>query len=146
VCNFNLFRHAERLELICAVPEIRPVPPFIAGPVWSFVGRVSDCTRISLGFKHRTAEASVRYNGFYLFQLGDASDLKQWIIKDPVPVRGEVVPTRETGRQPKAQSLRPSDDAGKALPEAQYGTELQTNAAQMRSHGASAVLEIHQSR
>lgn len=32
MCNYNLFCGAERAELICAVPEVRPVPAFITGP------------------------------------------------------------------------------------------------------------------
>jgi hypothetical protein len=146
VCDYNLFRHAERLEIICAVPEIRPVPPFIAGLRWSFLGRVSDCASITSGFKHRAAEASVRYNGFYLFQLGKASELEQWIIRDPVPVRSDFVPVRDNSGRRKPQALRPSADAGKASPEAQYGTKVRTSAARMRSRRASAAREIHQSR
>ena len=73
MCNYNLFRHADRAELLCAVPEVRPVPAFITGPPWSFAGRVRDCANGSSGFDHRAAEESVHFNGFYLFQLLNAS-------------------------------------------------------------------------
>ncbi|QRM35930.1 hypothetical protein [Microvirga sp. VF16] len=79
MCNYNLFRHADRTELICAVPEVRPVPAFITGPPWSFVGRVRDYASGSSGFDHQSAEVSVHYNGFYLFQLVNVSDLKAWV-------------------------------------------------------------------
>jgi hypothetical protein len=74
--NYNLFRRADRPELICAVPENRPVPAFIRGPPWDFVGRVRDRAIGSLRCNHEAAAASVRYNGFYLFQLINASDLQ----------------------------------------------------------------------
>src|SRR4051812_16451731 len=38
--RFNLFRHKEMSDLCCAVPEDRPVPPFIRGKRWEFVGAV----------------------------------------------------------------------------------------------------------
>jgi hypothetical protein len=106
MCNYNLFRHADRAELICAVPEVRPVPAFITGPPWSFVGHVGDHAGGSSGFDHQSAEVSVHYNGFYLFQLINASDLKAWIDQDrrqqsdgDVPIcgkerSGEILPLR----------------------------------------------------
>src|SRR5688572_7032297 len=72
--TYNLFRRADRDELICAVPEDRPVPSFITGPPWDFVGRASERIIGSLSFNHEAAEASVQWNGFYLFQLIHASD------------------------------------------------------------------------
>jgi hypothetical protein len=82
MCHYNLFRHADRTELICAVPEVRPVPAFISGPPWSFAGRVKEYASGSSGFDHQSAEVSVHYNGFYLFQLINASDLKAWVDQD----------------------------------------------------------------
>lgn len=74
--TYNLFRRADRDELICAVPEDRPVPSFITGPPWEFVGRVNERVVGALGFNREAAEASVQWNGFYLFQLIDASGLR----------------------------------------------------------------------
>jgi len=82
MCAYNLFRQADRAELICAVPEVRPVPAFITGPEWNFAGRVRNCANGSSGFNRRAAEESVLYNGFYLFQLINASDLRAWIDHD----------------------------------------------------------------
>ncbi len=74
--TYNLFRRADRDELICAVPEDRPVPSFITGPPWDFVGRVNESVIGSLSFNHEAAEASVQWNGFYLFQLVNGPDLR----------------------------------------------------------------------
>jgi len=82
MCYYNLFRHADRTELICAVPEVRPVPTFITGPPWSFAGRVGDSPSGSSSFDHKSAEISVHFNGFYLFQLINAADLKTWVDRD----------------------------------------------------------------
>ncbi|MBM6581693.1 hypothetical protein ILT44_15960 [Microvirga sp. BT689] len=73
--NYNLFCRADRDELVCAVPEDRAVPSFITGPTSDFVGQVKENVIGSLSFNHEAAEASVRWNGFYLFQLINASDL-----------------------------------------------------------------------
>jgi hypothetical protein len=94
MCNYNLFRHADRMELICAVPEVQPVPAFISGPPWSFAGRVKDYADGSSGFDHQSAEVSVNYNGFYLFQLINASDLKAWVDRDRRERPGEILPLR----------------------------------------------------
>jgi hypothetical protein len=74
--NYNLFCRADRDELVCAVPEDRPVPSFITGPTWDFIGRLKESVIGSLSFNHEAAEASVQLNGFYLFQLINASDLQ----------------------------------------------------------------------
>ena len=79
---YNLFSRADRPELVCAVPEHRPVPNFIGDPPWTFVGRVKDRAIGSLRFDHEAAEVSVHYNGFYLFQLINASDLQLCVDKD----------------------------------------------------------------
>jgi hypothetical protein len=76
--TYNLFRRRDRAELICAVPEDTPVPAFIRAP-WELAGGVDDTGISSLTFNHEAAEASVRYNGFYLFQLINASDLQLFV-------------------------------------------------------------------
>src|SRR4051794_34454382 len=47
--RFNLFRHKEMSDLCCAVPEHRPVPPFIKGKRWEFAGAVGGGSA-ALGF------------------------------------------------------------------------------------------------
>jgi hypothetical protein len=66
--RFNLFRHREMSDLCCAVPEDRPVPPFIRGERWEFVGAVGGRSA-SPGFEQTEAVLSVRLNGFHLFQM-----------------------------------------------------------------------------
>lgn len=58
--TYNLFRRVDRDELICAVPKDRPVPSFITGPLWEFVGRVNESVIGPLSFNHEAAEASVQ--------------------------------------------------------------------------------------
>jgi hypothetical protein len=69
MCSYNLFRRKGRSELVCAVPEDRPVPAFITGTLWTFGGTLEHPERHRLAFNSEAADASVRVNGFYLFQL-----------------------------------------------------------------------------
>jgi hypothetical protein len=64
---YNLFRRKEAPELVCAVPEDRAVPRFIAGESWEFSGRISAGSREHAGFDGHAASTAARYNGFYLF-------------------------------------------------------------------------------
>jgi len=66
--RFNLFRHTEMSDLCCAVPEDRPVPPFIRGERWEFAGAVGGRSAAP-GFEQTEAVLSVRLNGFHLFQM-----------------------------------------------------------------------------
>ena len=67
--TYNLFRRKGCLELVCAVPEDRPVPVFIIGVLWDFGGKFENVDRDLFAFNHQAAHASVRVNGFYLFQI-----------------------------------------------------------------------------
>ena len=66
--RFNLFRHREMSDLYCAVPEDRPVPPFIRGKRWEFVGAVGGRSAPP-GFERTEAVLSVHLNDFHLFQM-----------------------------------------------------------------------------
>ncbi len=66
--TFNLFRRRGAPELVCAVPEDRAVPNFIAGETWEFGGKISGNSRAHPGFDASLASEVARYNGFYLFQ------------------------------------------------------------------------------
>lgn len=66
---YNLFRHKGRNGLLCAVPEERHVPTFLASPVWHYSGRIRPNDGPPLGFDPKAAAAGVRFNGFYLFEL-----------------------------------------------------------------------------
>jgi hypothetical protein len=67
--TYNLFRRKQRAELVCAVPEDWPVPVFITGALWEFGGKLENADRDPFAFNYKAAEASVRMNGFYLFQI-----------------------------------------------------------------------------
>ncbi len=66
VPSHNLFRRKDTSDLYCAVPESRPVPPFIRNPVWEFVGKV-DRKAPPLGFRERAARLAMQHHGFYAF-------------------------------------------------------------------------------
>lgn len=63
---YNLFRSTQQEGLVCAVPEERSVPSFVASPRWQFGGRL-DTGEAPLGFDREAAATGVRFNGFYLF-------------------------------------------------------------------------------
>ena len=66
--GYNLFRHRDRQDLVCAVPEDCAVPGFIAEATWDFDGKVTDLAAAPRGFDVSAATTGVRFNGFYLFQ------------------------------------------------------------------------------
>lgn len=110
---YNLFCRADRDELICAVPEDRPVPSFIMGPPWDFVGRIQESVIESMGFNHDAAEASVQWNGFYLFQLINVSDLQLEASQgsatgaaDDTPPVTRIAGMRCLGTHPGSEFLR----------------------------------------
>jgi hypothetical protein len=66
-CTYNLFRNRCLPELICAVPEDRPVPDFIGSARWTFEQPLRPQEARPSGFDGQAARAGVRFNGFYLF-------------------------------------------------------------------------------
>jgi hypothetical protein len=74
--TYNLFRRKNQEELACAVPVDRPLPTFLTDALWEFGGTTEGKPFCSWVFNREAAEASVRYNGFYLFQLIRASDVQ----------------------------------------------------------------------
>jgi len=68
-CTYNLFRNRPRPELLCAVPEDRPIPSFLDPGGWRFEQTLRPLDRSPAGFEERAARAGVRFNGFYLFQI-----------------------------------------------------------------------------
>jgi hypothetical protein len=64
---YNLFRNKQRPEIICAVPEVRPVPHFIDPEQWTFEQPLRPLESPPPGFDRKAAYAGVRFNGFYLF-------------------------------------------------------------------------------
>lgn len=70
-CSYNLFRTRPRPELLCAVPEDRPVPGFLDSDEWG-LSRLQPLDKYPPGFENRAAQVGVRFNGFYLLQITDA--------------------------------------------------------------------------
>src|SRR5215207_525870 len=70
-CTYNLFRNRARPALFCAVPEDRPVPGFLDPGDWRFERALRPSDLNPPGFEERAAQAGVRFNGLYLFQLTD---------------------------------------------------------------------------
>lgn len=68
-CTYNLFRNRQRPELLCAVPEHRPVPSFLAPKDWMFERPLHVAEPEPAGFDDRAATVGVRFNGFDLFQI-----------------------------------------------------------------------------
>ncbi len=73
--TYNLFCRKGRAELVCAVPEERPVPAFITGALWEFGGKLKDEDQDPFAFNREAADASVGVNGFYLFLVTRALDV-----------------------------------------------------------------------
>jgi hypothetical protein len=71
-CAYNLFRNKQRPEILCAVPEDRPAPGFVAPGDWRFERALRPSDMSPAGFEERAARAGVRFNGYYLFQLTDS--------------------------------------------------------------------------
>ena len=67
--TYNLFRNRQRPELLCAVPEHRPVPNFLIREDWTFERPLRVAEPAPAGFEDRAATVGVRFNGFYLFQV-----------------------------------------------------------------------------
>jgi len=66
-CAYNLFRSKGLPEILCAVPEDRPVPGFIDATQWEFHRPLRCPDHRPLGFLESAARTGVRLNGFYLF-------------------------------------------------------------------------------
>jgi hypothetical protein len=94
-CAYNLFQYSA-CDLLCAVPESRPVPGFIREPVWQFVGKLQDTEAAPTGFNEQAAQTGVRYNGFHLFVRA----VRARHAPKEVVVVGVVVPTWEGSGSP----------------------------------------------
>ena len=67
-CAYNLFRSRQQPDLLCAVPEDRPLPGFLRWEQWTYERPLRAPDARPAGFHPRAASAGVRFNGFYLFQ------------------------------------------------------------------------------
>jgi hypothetical protein len=65
---FNTFCRRDEPDIRCAVPEERPVPTFLEGPVWEFVGKIDCATLAAAGFGESVVAEAVRSQGYYIYQ------------------------------------------------------------------------------
>jgi hypothetical protein len=72
-CTYNLFRNKCLPEMVCAVPEGRPVPHFIDSGRWAFEKPLYSLEARPTGFDSSAARIGVRFNGFHLFYAFAAS-------------------------------------------------------------------------
>ena len=66
--SFNLFCRRDEPDIRCAVPEERPVPAFLEGPVWQFAGKIDGAALAAAGFGHSVVAEAVQAQGYYIFQ------------------------------------------------------------------------------
>jgi hypothetical protein len=59
-------------DLYCAVPEHKPVPPFVQDPTWEFAGTTTPDAPRPPGFDETVARFASQFQGFYTFRT-DAS-------------------------------------------------------------------------
>ena len=95
-CAYNLFRNKQRPEILCAVPEDRPIPRFVVREQWTYAGSLQPQDPGPLGFHDRAASAGVRFNGFYLFQV-TAAQVQARIKEQNLVVRADPLPEPEAG-------------------------------------------------
>ena len=76
-CAYNLFRSKSLPDIVCAVPEDRPVPNFIDSDQWAFEQPLRPSDACPAGFHEHAARAGVRFNGFYLFYALASSSVIQ---------------------------------------------------------------------
>ena len=104
--TYNLFRRKGHADLVCAVPEDHPVPPFIRATTWVFGGTSGDSDVDPLAFNREMADASIRHIGFYLFQKTKALQVgrpaARGTDKDALP---EAPIPRNAVRQEIAEAL-----------------------------------------
>ena len=95
-CAYNLFRNKQRPEILCAVPEDRPIPRFVVREQWTYAGSLQPQDPGPSGFHDRAASAGVRFNGFYLFQV-TAAQVQARIKEQNLVVRADPLPEPEAG-------------------------------------------------
>lgn len=64
--RYNLFRRSAEPDVLCAVPEDKPVPPFVTAPAWEYGGHMNRDDAAPAIFRSRAVATAIRFNGFYL--------------------------------------------------------------------------------
>ena len=85
---YNLFRYRSAPDLLCAVPEERPIPSFLDGSVWTYAGALRDGDVPPAGFLRAEADLAARLNGFYLVHTaGRRAGGAATAAREPAPLR-----------------------------------------------------------
>ena len=92
---YNLFRRIGHADLVCAVPEDRPVPAFITAALWIYGGKLENADAAPLAFNREVADASIRFMGFYLFQATGALEADLIAGRDQIEGAGREAPTHQ---------------------------------------------------
>ena len=66
--GFNIFCRRDEPDLRCAVPEERPVPEFLQGPIWEFTGKIDGSALAVLAFGTSAVADAILIHGYYIFQ------------------------------------------------------------------------------
>jgi hypothetical protein len=66
--TFNIFCRRDEPDIRCAVPEERPVPSFLEGPVWEFTGKIDGSALATAGFGENVVAEAIQTQGYYVFQ------------------------------------------------------------------------------
>ena len=66
--GFNIFSRRDEPDIRCAVPEERPVPVFLEGPVWEFIAKIDGASLAAAGFGSGAIAEAIQAQGYYIFQ------------------------------------------------------------------------------
>ncbi len=64
--RFNLYLSVAEPDILCAVPEDLPVPPFVVPPAWEYTGHIYRDPSGDDVFETRAVASAIRFNGYYL--------------------------------------------------------------------------------
>jgi hypothetical protein len=103
---YNLFRYRSAPDLLCAVPEERPVPSFLDGRVWAYAGTLQGTDPPPSGFLRTEAEVGAWLNGFYLFEaIGRTAREASSAASEPAPRSGRRAPGPDRFYPPQPRSF-----------------------------------------
>ncbi|ACL57550.1 hypothetical protein [Methylobacterium nodulans] len=69
---YSVFCRKHKPGVRCAVLQDWPVPDFVRGDAWDYVGTIYTTDPLPLGFKPKAAREGMERNGYYLFQVLNA--------------------------------------------------------------------------
>ena len=65
--TYLIFKCRFARDVFCAIPRGDPIPDFLIGAGWRFLGTLGKRGLKTPGFKPAQAQAAVRSDGYYLF-------------------------------------------------------------------------------